>query len=176
MKNETQARNIIIAISVLVAGLVTVLAILPKQNIDLGFDLHVFPLFHAILNGATTVLLLVGLFFIKQKNIALHKASMLGAFVLSTIFLLSYVFYHYISEPTKFGGEGVMKGIYYFILLTHILLAAVILPFILFTFYRALAGDFEKHKKIARYTLPIWLYVTITGVLVYLMISPYYQT
>jgi putative membrane protein len=99
---------------------------------------------------------------------------MMTALVLSSLFLISYVFYHYISAPTKYGGDGILKSIYYFILLTHILLAAVILPFILFTFYQALNGQFDKHKKVARWTFPVWLYVAITGVLVYFLISPYY--
>ena len=100
---------------------------------------------------------------------------MWSAFAVSTVFLLSYVTYHSLTEPTKFGGEGALKLVYYFILATHVVLAAGVLPFILFTFLRALTGDFQKHKKIAKLTLPVWLYVTITGVLVYLLISPYYQ-
>ena len=171
---ESLVKKIVIGVSVLVTLLVILMFYVAPPKVDLGFDLAIFPKFHAILNSIATVLLLLGLFFIKQKNITLHKVSMFAALVVSAIFLISYVTYHTLSEPTVYGGEGMLKYIYYFVLLSHILLAAGILPFILFTFYRALTSDFAKHRKIAKYTLPLWLYVTITGVVVYLMISPYY--
>lgn len=174
MISEKLARNLIITISLAVPAIVTALFYIAPPQIDLGIDLKFFPKFHAILNSATTVALLMGIMFIQQKNIKAHRASMIGAFALSSVFLVSYVFYHSMSEPTTFGGEGVLKTIYYVILISHIVLAAVILPFILFTFYRALSDDFDKHKKIAKITFPIWLYVAVTGVLVYLLISPYY--
>jgi putative membrane protein len=99
---------------------------------------------------------------------------MLWAIVLSILFLVSYIAHHLLAGDTKFGGEGLMKGVYYFILLTHIPLAAIILPFILFTAYRGLTGEYVSHRKLSRYTWPLWLYVSITGVLVYVFISPYY--
>ena len=120
-------------------------------------------------------MLVWALIAIKQKNYATHKRIMLWAIVLSTLFLVSYIAHHLFAGETKYGGEGAMKTIYYIILATHIPLAAIILPFILFTAYRSLIGEYDKHKKLARYTWPLWLYVSITGVLVYLFISPYYS-
>jgi len=111
---------------------------------------------------------------VKQKNYVLHKKLMLLAMALSILFLVSYIAHHLFAGSTEYGGAGTMKAIYYIILLTHIPLAGIILPFILFTAYRSLIGEFEKHKKLARYTWPLWLYVSITGVLVYVFISPYY--
>lgn len=168
------SKRVIIAVSVLIPIVVALLFVIEPPKVDLGIDLTIFPKFHAILNSIATVLLLTGLFFIKQRNITAHKAMMLGALLVSAVFLVSYVVYHSLSEPTKFGGEGAVKYLYYFILITHVVLAAGVLPFILFTFYRALTSDFVKHRKMARYTLPIWLYVTVTGVVVYFMIAPYY--
>ncbi len=165
-------KRLIIAISLLIPAIVTALVFvkIPVAGIDLLF----FPKFHAALNSITTVLLLSGFFFIKTKNITAHKTCMLIAIGVSVLFLLSYVFYHSISEPMRYGGEGLLRPIYFFILITHIFLAAVVLPFILFTVYRALTKQFPQHKKIARWTLPVWLYVTITGVVVYLMMAEYY--
>ncbi len=173
VSNNT-ARNAIIGISVAVTALVVALFVIEPPKVDVGFDITILPLFHAIINGTTAVLLLLGLLFIKQKNITAHKTMMGLALGLSAIFLLSYVVYHSLSEPTTYGGEGGLKYFYYFILITHVILAAGVLPFILFTFFRALTGQFEKHKKIAKVTWPIWFYVAITGVLVYVLISPYY--
>ena len=165
-------KRIIILISLLIPAIVTALVFvkIPVEGVDLKF----FPKFHATLNAITTALLLSGFFFIKRKNITLHKTCMLSAIFFSVVFLMSYVFYHAISEPTKYGGEGLARYIYFFILLTHIFLAAVVLPFILITVYRALTKQFAKHKRIAKWTLPVWLYVTITGVVVYLMMAEYY--
>ncbi|MDX2002960.1 MAG: DUF420 domain-containing protein [Chitinophagales bacterium] len=175
MLTEVFYRRLFIGISILVPAIVTVLFYVnPSQQVDLGFDLKLFPKFHALLNSMATVFLISGFVAIKNKNIKVHRSFMWAAFAVSTIFLVSYVTYHSISAPTKFGGEGTIKYIYLFLLLTHIVMAAVILPFILFTFYRALTGDYTKHRKIAKITLPLWLYVTITGVIVYFMIAPYY--
>lgn len=165
---------LVIVVSVAVPALVAILFVVKPPEVDLGIDLTLFPKFHALLNSIATVLLLAGLYFIKQRNITAHKTMMIFAIVVSAIFLVSYVVYHTLSEPTRYGGEGVMKYIYYFILITHVVLAAGALPFILITFLRALAGNFAKHRKMARYTLPVWLYVTVTGVVVYFLISPYY--
>jgi putative membrane protein len=164
---------LIIVISVVIPALVTLLFFIPK--IDVGSNLTFLPALNAVINSATTVVLISAFLAIKNRNIELHKKLMLTALGLSVLFLLSYVTYHSTSEPTKFGGEGAIKGVYYFVLLTHIVLAVVIVPLVLMSFTRAFAEKFDKHKKIARLTLPLWLYVTITGVLVYLMISPYYQ-
>jgi len=170
--SDSTYKRLIIVVSLLIPAIITALVFvkIPVEGINLRF----FPKFHAILNSITTVLLLSGFLFIKRKNITVHKTCMLSAIFFSVVFLLSYVFYHSISDPIRYGGEGVIRYVYFFVLLTHIFLAAVVLPFVLFTVYRALIRQFGKHKKIARWTLPLWLYVTITGVIVYLMMAPYY--
>lgn len=172
---ESVAKNVIIGISLLVPTLVTCLFYINLPTLQIAIDLKWFPRFHAILNTFTSIALLSGLFFILSKKPKYHQYAMMTAFGCSTIFLVSYVFYHASSSPTLYGGEGVLKYIYYFVLITHVILAALILPFILFTFFRALQNDFIRHKKIARYTFPIWLYVAVSGVLVYFLISPYYS-
>lgn len=133
------------------------------------------PLLHAIINGTCAVLLVVSLRAIKAKNVAKHKALNLTAFGLSALFLISYVIYHFFVPETSYGGEGALRYAYYFILITHIILAAVVLPLILLSFWYALNDKIDKHRKIVRFTFPIWLYVAVTGVVVYLMISPYYN-
>ena len=164
---------LIIFVSILVPSLVAFLCYGPPL-LKIDGDLSFMPKFHAILNSMTTVLLIAGYIFIRNKLILYHRFCMISALTLSLTFLLSYVTYHASTEPTEYGGEGMIKTVYYIILITHIIMAAGILPLILFTAYRALSGQFERHKKIARWTLPLWLYVTITGVVVYFMISPYY--
>src|SRR5690554_2129254 len=144
---------------------------------DLGFDvkpLTFLPPIYASINALTAVILVLAFLAIKNKKIALHESLMKTAIGCSVIFLILYVAYHMTSDSTKFGGEGIIKYVYYFVLITHILLSIVIIPFVLITFVRALAGNFERHKKIARITFPLWLYVATSGVIVYLMISPYY--
>jgi putative membrane protein len=133
------------------------------------------PKLNAFINGTCSVLLLLSLYFIKQKNIAAHKAINLTAFGLSSLFLISYIMYHWMANETSFPAENSMRGIYLTILISHIILAACVLPLILLSFYYGLQMNVEKHKKIVRFTYPIWLYVTVTGVIVYAMISPYYQ-
>lgn len=172
-KNDKQARLLILTVSFVVFAAVVFLSKFTLQ-VDLGFNVHVFALVNAVINSMVSVLLIWALIAVKGKNYELHKKLMMGAMVLSVLFLVSYICHHLLAGETKFGGTGTMKGIYYFILLTHIPLAAIILPFILFTAYRGLTGEFANHKKLAKYTWPLWLYVSITGVLVYLFISPYY--
>jgi putative membrane protein len=133
------------------------------------------PLLHAIINGTCAVLLVLSLRAIKAKNIARHKALNITTFGLSALFLISYVVYHFFVPETTFGGEGIIRYVYYIILTTHIILAAVVLPLILLSFWYALNQKIDKHRKIVRFTFPIWLYVAVTGVIVYLMISPYYS-
>lgn len=164
----------IIAVSIIIPSVVAFLFFGPSLNLQTRIDLTFFPKFHAILNSLATIALLFGIYFIKKKNITAHRNSMLMALFFSAIFLVSYVFYHSVSDPTTYRGGGLLKYIYYFILITHVFLAMIVLPFILFTFYRGLNYQVEKHKKIARWTFPMWLYVTVTGVLVYILISPYY--
>jgi putative membrane protein len=119
-------------------------------------------------------LLLAALVAVKNRKYLLHKKLMLAAMVLSALFLVSYIAHHLLSDPTSYGGEGTLKTLYYLLLITHIFLAAVILPFILYTVYRGLTGEFARHKKMGKMTWPVWFYVSVSGVLVYLMISPYY--
>jgi len=142
--------------------------------VDLGFDVHIFALINAMINSCVAILLVAALWAVKTKRYEVHKKLMLTAMVLSMLFLVSYICHHLFAGDTKFGGEGTAKIIYYIILFTHIPLAGIILPFILYSAYRALTGDWLKHKKLARITWPIWFYVAVTGVLVYWMISPYY--
>lgn len=187
-KNDKTARLLIYTVSFVVFAAVVFLSRY-KLELDLGFDVHLFAKANAIINSLVALLLLAGLFTIKQKNYRLHKNIMLAAILLSVLFLLSYIGHHLLAGDTRFGdlnhdgelslGEKAMAGnlrtVYYFILLTHIPLAAIILPFILFTAYRALTGEYDKHKKLVRITWPVWFYVAVTGVVVYLMISPYYN-
>lgn len=172
-KNDKQARLLIITVSLVVFAAVVFLSRF-TLTVDLGFNVHVFALINAVINSAVSVLLVWALIAVKGKNYELHKKLMLGAMVLSILFLVSYICHHLFAGETKFGGSGTIKGVYYFILLTHIPLAGIILPFILFTAYRGLTGEYADHKKLAKYTWPLWLYVSVTGVLVYVLISPYY--
>ena len=139
-----------------------------------GEYLHALPAVNAVLNSLTAVALLVGYYFIRQKNVLAHRAAMGTAFAFGGLFLLSYVAYHSQVESTKFLGIGAIRTTYFFLLLTHISLAVVTVGLVLFTLYFALTGQYTKHKGIARWTFPVWLYVSITGVIVYFMISPYY--
>lgn len=172
-KNDKQARLLILTVSFVVFAAVAFLSKF-KLEVNLGFDVHIFALINAVINSIVSVLLVVALVAVKKKNYEQHKKVMLAAMLLSVLFLVSYIAHHLLAGETKYGGEGILKSIYYFILLTHIPLAAIILPFILFTAYRGLTGEYANHKKLAKYTWPLWLYVSITGVLVYLFISPYY--
>lgn len=187
LNNKTA--NILIGVISVVVVLVVALLLYKSQNNSV-YDpkIYILPKLNAFLNSSVFLLLLLGLYFIKNKKINAHKASMLSAFVFSTLFLVSYIIYHYNSVHTLFGdanGDGILsdvekmsvssqRTIYFVILLTHIALATIIVPLALLTIYRSFSGQFQKHKRIARITLPIWLYVSLTGVIVYFMISPYY--
>ncbi len=174
---EKKARIFVIAASVAIPVLVGLLYMLPKAEIGQGgfrSFLNSLPLLNACLNGSCFIVLLLAFLAIKNKNIALHRKLMTLCLGLSAIFLISYVTYHATTSHTVFPNENPIKPIYKFILNTHIILSAVVVPLVLITFTRALAEKFDKHKKLARITLPVWLYVTLTGVIVYLMISPYY--
>lgn len=139
-----------------------------------AFDVHVFARVNAVLNSLVSLLLLVGLFTAKGGNWTAHRAAMLGAMALSVLFLVSYILHHLFAGDTPYGGSGAAKVLYYIILATHILLAAGSLPYILFTAYRALSGRYPEHRRLARRTWPVWLYVSVSGVVVYFLISPYY--
>jgi putative membrane protein len=189
-KNDKKAKKLIIVFSVIVFAAVSILG---RYNlagkISLPFDVHLFALVNGIINGVVAILLLAGLFAVKQKKYQLHKKIMLTAILLSVLFLISYICHHLFAGETIYGetdgikglsdaelaAAGKMRTVYLVILSTHIPLAGLALPFILFAAYRALTGEYEKHKKIVRIIWPIWFYVAVTGVVVYWMISPYYM-
>lgn len=171
MEVETEPhKRLIIFLSIAIPLLV---AILFGVKIE-GYDFSFLPPLYAGINGLTAVLLLFGLWAIKGRRQLLHERIMKVCLGLSALFLIMYVLYHITSESTPYGGDGLIRYFYYFILITHILLSIVVVPLILFTLSRALAGNFEKHKALAKFAFPLWLYVAITGVIVYLLISPYY--
>ena len=172
-KNDRKAKLLIYTFSVIIFLLIAALG-RTRLNVDVGFDIHIFAAINAVINSIVTVLLVVALIAVKQRKLVLHKNVMLAAMWLSVLFLISYVAHHLLAGDTRFGGVGSIRYLYFFILITHIVLAAVILPFILFTAYRAMIGEYEVHKKIARITWPIWFYVSLSGPVIYLMISPYY--
>ena len=187
-KNDRKARILIFVFSAIVFTAVVVLSRV-KLDVDLGFDVHLFAQTNAIINSCVAVLLIIALISVKNKNYTLHKNLMMTAMLLSILFLVSYICHHLFAGETRFGDvnhDGIVSDIekatvgssrmvYYIILGTHIPLAGIILPFILFSTYRALTGEFDKHKKLVRITWPVWLYVAVTGVVVYWMISPYYN-
>ncbi|MHA7841910.1 MAG: DUF420 domain-containing protein [Winogradskyella sp.] len=175
LEKEKKYNKWIVALSIIIP--VAVAALFGINLRELGFDvepLTMLPPIYAGINGLTAVVLVIAVIAIKNKNRKLHENLMKFAITLSVMFLVMYVAYHMTSDSTKFGGEGAVKYIYYFILLTHILLSVVIIPFVLITYVRAITNNIERHKKIAKITFPMWLYVAITGVIVYFMISPYY--
>ncbi len=165
---------VIIGLSIAVPLIVLVLMLLPARYNLFGTDPITFPLFHAILNFATAVLLIIGYFFMSIQNYIAHRNTMIAAFGLSVVFLVSYVLSKISNEPVPYGGEGSLRYLYFFILITHIVLSAIIVPLVLFTMYRGLKGQYDRHSRIAKWTFPIWLYVAITGVLVFLFMMPYY--
>jgi putative membrane protein len=184
-RNFTKA---IIVVSIAIPLAVAFIILVPQAKIDFGFNTHMLPLFHAVLNSSTAILLLASLYFIKNGMVRAHKRANLIAVVLSSIFLVSYVIYHASNASTKFGDlnhdgvlsdsekiqAGSLRYVYYFILSSHIILSGIIIPFVLFTLQRAYQEKFDKHRKLAKITWPLWLYVAVTGVVVYVMISPYY--
>jgi len=187
-KNDRKAAILIITFSVVVFAVVSGLGRV-TINVNLGFDVHIFAKANAIINSIVAVLLLCGLIAVKAKRYFLHKRIMLTSMFLSVLFLISYICHHLFAGEARFGdinhdgvlssqekvNAGTARFIYLFILGTHIPLAGLVLPLILFTAYRALIGEFDKHKRLVRFTWPIWFYVAVTGVIVYVMISPYYN-
>jgi putative membrane protein len=172
---EKKFSKFIIVVSILIPVVVALLFSVKLK--DLGYNVEPLPFLppiYATINGITALVLVAGVLAIKNGNRILHKRLMTTAIALSVAFLLMYVAYHMTTDSTKFGGEGAIKMIYFFILITHILLSIAVIPLVLITYVRALAERFDRHKKIAKITFPIWLYVAVTGVIVYLMISPYY--
>lgn len=186
-KNDPKAKLLIWIVSVVVFVAVAFLSKY-KLQVDIGFNPHLFATANAVINSLVALFLIAGLIAAKQQKYELHKKIMLAAIVLSVLFLLSYIGHHLLAGETKYGDinhdgvlsdverlqAGGLRTVYYILLITHIPLAAIILPFILFTAYRALIGEYEQHKKLTRITWPVWFYVAITGVIVYTMISPFY--
>ena len=178
----------IIIVSVAIPAAVAFLILVPAAKIDFGFNTRSLPLFHAILNSSTAILLLASLYFIRHGQVKAHRRANWTAVVLSTVFLVSYVIYHASNPSTRFGDlnhdgvlselekqqAGFLRYVYYIILSSHILLSGIIIPFVLFTLQRAYQRRFPQHRRLARITWPLWLYVAVSGVVVYIMISPYY--
>jgi putative membrane protein len=173
--SEKSLSLIIYALSIVICLAIAFLIYFPQAlSVGGGVNVSYLPRFHAFLNGSCAILLTSGYIAIRQRRFNLHRTLMVACFVLSSVFLVSYVVYHSQAQATPYGGVGAIRTVYFFILVTHIILAAGILPLALFTISRSWRGEFAKHKRIARITLPIWIYVTVTGVVVYFMISPYY--
>lgn len=174
-EEEKKYKGIIWTLSIIIPLAVAALfgINLPKMGYDVQ-PLSFLPPIYATINGLTAICLVIAVSAIKRGNVKLHENLIKLCMVFSSAFLIMYVAYHMTSESTSFGGEGTIRYVYFFILVTHIILSIIIIPFVLFTFVRGIAGAYERHKKLARITYPMWLYVAVTGVIVYLMISPYY--
>jgi putative membrane protein len=177
---STSSKNyttLVVTLSIIVNAVILLLFFAPiGYGGEVDFDIHIFPRVNAVLNSFTFIFLLVALFAIMKKNVTLHKRFILAAFTTTILFCVSYLTYHYLSgETTRYGGEGFLRTAYFFILITHSFLAAIIVPLALFSLIWGWTGQLTKHRKIVRWSMPIWLYVSFTGVVVYLMISPYYS-
>ena len=171
---QEKKANRVINILALVIPVTVAILLGIRQKVDLGHWTTYLPHINGVINTLTAILLLTGLYFIKRNNIIAHKRTMLTAFVLGFLFLISYVLYHLTNESTPFGGQGWVRPLYYFLLVSHIVLSVVVVWFVLRAVYFALSGQISRHKQTVKYAFPIWLYVSITGVVVYLMIRPYY--
>ena len=172
IKLEKKLNRIAWVITIVVILLVSTMHMLPKF-FD-GINLSFLPATYSALNALTAVLLVLALYFIKNGQVEKHQKTMTAALLTSILFMVGYVLYHLTYDDTKYGGEGSIRYVYFFLLITHIVSAGVILPFILFTYIRALTNQFERHKKMARWVYWVWLYVAVTGPVLYLMIEPYY--
>lgn len=170
---DTNSKKYNTWIVILSIAIPLVVAVLFGVKVDVELPVFLPPIY-ATINAVTSIVLIVAVWAVKSGNIKLHKKLMKTAILLSVLFLIFYVAYHMTSDSTKFGGEGTLKYVYYIVLISHILLSIIVIPFVLITFVRGITNDIEKHKKIAKFTFPLWLYVAITGVVVYVMISPYY--
>jgi len=169
-KNDKKLKQAIWAVSIVIPIAVAILFTVKIEGLDLGF----LPPIYASLNALTAIGLIVAIVAIKRKNRKLHQRVIQVCLIFSILFLLLYVLYHMTSDTTPYGGEGLLKMIYFFLLISHILLSMVVIPIVLFAYLFAWQGDFERHKKWTKFAFPLWLYVAVTGVLVYVMISPYY--
>ena len=188
-KNDRLAAWLIISFSVIVFGVIAALGGQQHLKVSLPFNAHLFAAANAVINSVVSVLLVAALWLVKQRRYTHHRNTMYVAMVLSVVFLLSYIAHHLLAGEARFGdvngdgfvsaaekaAAGPLRTVYFVLLSTHILLASIILPFILYTAYRGMTGDYAKHRKLARWTWPLWLYVSVTGPVVWLMISPYYH-
>ena len=170
--DEKKYNKLIVLLSIVIPVAVAILFGVRIPNVE---PLSFLPPIYATINGITAIILIIAFMAIKNKNVILHKKLMKTAIACSVLFLVMYVAYHMTSDSTKYGGEGIVKYIYYIILISHVLLSIIVIPFVLITYVKAITNNIEKHKKIAKITFPLWLYVAITGVVVYVMISPYYN-
>lgn len=192
--NATAAKDrgyvkLITIVSILIPIAVAVLLFMPVRIFDESSWVKLLPHVNAVINSLTSILLVAAVVMVKQGNVEMHKKLMSGAFILGSLFLVSYIIYHATIDSTVFGdtnGDGLisddelaavgsLRRIYLLVLLSHILLSIVVVPFVLFAFYYSLTDKIDKHKKVVKFTFPIWLYVSVTGVIAYLFISPYYQ-
>ena len=169
-KNDKKLKQAIWAVSIVIPVAVAILFTVKIEGLDLGF----LPPIYASLNALTAIGLIVAIVAIKRKNRRLHQRVIQVCLIFSILFLLLYVLYHMTSDTTPYGGDGILKMTYFFLLISHILLSMVVIPIVLFAYLFAWQGDFERHKKWTKFAFPLWLYVAVTGVLVYVMISPYY--
>ena len=178
MKDKTPnlmlAKRLNLIAYILTVAILALVGIMRRVKIDLGVDFSFLPAVNSLINTVTAILLVVALVFIKKKNIEAHRKAIYAAMVTSALFLLCYVLYHFTTEETSFCREGAIRKVYYFVLITHVVLAGVILPFILFTFIRAYTNQIEAHRKMAKWVWPFWFYVSISGPAVYLMLKPCY--
>jgi putative membrane protein len=173
-RNDQKVLYVVGILALVVPALVAYLILGNKATRIEGLDVSFLPHLNAFLNSSTSFLLILGLFFIKRKQILVHRAVMMTAFTLSAVFLISYVIYHNNADSTKFGGVDTIRMIYFFLLISHILLSVAVVPLVLLSLYFAWTNQIIRHKKIVRFAYPVWLYVSVSGVLVYLLISPYY--
>ncbi len=175
MKENLKLAKKLNTIAYIVSALVIVLVVLMRKiKLDLGIDFTFLPPVHSTLNGITAILLVIAFIFIKQKKINAHRNMMFSAMITSALFLVSYVLYHITTPETSFCQEGTIRYLYFFLLITHVVLAGVIFPFILFTLIRGYTNQIQKHKKMARWVFPLWLYVAVTGPILYVMLMPCY--
>lgn len=174
-KTEKNYTGLVVTLTILINAVILIAFVAPKSDKFSHMDLTIFPLMNAVFNSFTFVFLLAAFYFVKQKNYRIHRNFIFAAFTTTTLFLISYLFYHMNAPSTSYGGEGPLKYVYYFVLITHIVLAIPTVLMALRTTIFGLTDQRPKHRKIARWTMPLWLYVSLSGVLVYLMISPYYQ-
>lgn len=173
--NSRVYKRLFILVSFLIPVIVALLLFMPKGDTnDIKPWIYNLPLINAIINTLTTALLILGVYFVKNTLVKYHKICMISSFILGALFLVFYVMYHSSAPSTKFGGEGLIRFVYFFFLISHVLLAFAVVPLVLSAIYFAVTDKLESHKKIVKYTFPVWLYVSITGVIIYFMISPYY--